>query len=68
MGNISRQGNNTLVVNDDRVIINGKDVGYPPVSYSKRRSVSQVNGEIFINGYQYMEGGYWRRTLRGLWN
>lgn len=40
---------------------------YLPPTSGNYGSVSIVNDEIFINGYQFVNGR-WKRTLKALWH
>lgn len=63
MNNI--QVNNNCTVIGNRVWINGEEL--PPVpSKSKNSSVTQIDGKVYINGYEFKKGK-WRRTLKALW-
>lgn len=45
------------------LVINGQEVD--PPTPSKNLSVTQANGKIYVNGYEWTGSG-WKRSLRGL--
>lgn len=60
-----QQSNNCTVIGN-RVWINGKEL--PPVpTKHKYYSVTQINGKVYIDGYEFKKGK-WRRTLKALWH
>lgn len=64
MSNI--QINNNCVVVGNRVWINGEEL--PPVPTKRKgSSVTQIDDNIYINGYEFKKGK-WKRTLKALWH
>lgn len=55
---------NTLYVDGRNVLLNGKPL---PVLPRPAKSITQIDGKVFIDGYEYRYGK-WRRTLRALWH
>ena len=62
-----QSSNNITSVSDSSrkvTIING--VEYPWVKGMKGRSTSQINGKVYIDGYE-LKDGQWKKTLFGLY-
>ena len=53
-----------VVVDGNIVYIDGKAL---PECPAKGRSVTVVNGKVFIDGYEFKKGR-WRKTLRALFH
>lgn len=64
--NYNIQVSNGITVIGNRVWIDGVEL--PPVP-SKRKyySSAQIDGKVYINGYEFKKGK-WRRTLTALWH
>lgn len=60
------QTGNGIAIIGNRVWIDGVEL--PPVP-SKRKyySSAQIDGKVYINGYEFKKGK-WRRTLTALWH
>lgn len=56
--------NNTTVVVGNRILVNGEEL--PPCP-TNGHNVTQINGKVYIDGYEYKQGK-WRRTLKALWH
>ena len=56
---------NGVVIEDNRITLGDKILPPLPKKYSSV-SFTNINDEIFINGYEW-KNGYWKRTLRALW-
>lgn len=41
-------------------------IEYPWVKGMKGKSISQINGKVYIDGYE-LKNGEWKRTLLGLY-
>ena len=54
------------IVIGNRVWINGEELPPAPARYFGH-NVTQINGKVYINGYEFKKGK-WRRTLRALWH
>lgn len=54
-----------VIMLPNSVMING--VQLPPCPAKKYTNVTQINGKVFINGYEFKHGK-WKRTLRALWH
>lgn len=63
MKSIQMNNNNTTVVVGNRVWVNGEEL--PPCP-TNGHNVTQINGKVYIDGYEYKKGK-WRRTLKALW-
>lgn len=57
---------NGVILEDNRVTLGGKVLPPLPKKYSSV-SLTHINGEIFINGYEW-KNNQWKRTLRALWH
>ena len=64
MNNTRMNNNITTTVIGNRIWINGEDLSHCPV---KGHNVTQINGKVYIDGYEYKKGK-WRRTLKALWH
>ena len=64
MNNTQMNNNITTAVISNRVWINGEEFPYCP---TKWHNVTQINGKVYIDGYEYKKGK-WRRTLKALWH
>lgn len=51
-------------ISDGKLIISGKEVQKPP---TKMNSTTMINGEVFVDGYEYKDGK-WKRTFRALFH
>lgn len=65
MKSIQMNNNNTTVVIGNRVWVNGEEIH--PSCPAKGRNVTQINGKVYIDGYEYKKGK-WIKTLRALWH
>lgn len=65
-GNVVMDTNNSSVVIGNRVWINGKELPPVPTKW-KYHSSTQINGKVYIDGFEYKKGK-WRRTLKALWH
>lgn len=64
--NIQYPHNENVVIITNRVWINGEEL--PPVPTKRKNHCStQINGKVYIDGYEFKEGK-WRRTLKALWH
>ena len=54
---------NVLYVDGRNVLLNGKPLPNLP---RPAKSITQIDGKVFIDGYEYRRGK-WRRTLKALW-
>ena len=62
----SSSGNVSTITTANRMtVVNG--VEYPWLDKMKGRSISQINGKVYIDGYELKEGE-WKKTLKGLWH
>lgn len=66
MNNIQQNNNQVVIVVGNRVWINGKELPRMPIKCTSS-SVTQINGKIYINGYEFKKGK-WRRTIKALWH
>lgn len=57
---------NRLEMIEDKIYFNGKVITYLP-SDDKNMNVSVVNGRLYMNGYEWIDGK-WVRNLRALWH
>ena len=66
MGNtiIQADKNGGVIVHGNMVFINGEAL--PPVP-SACNNITTVNGNVFIDGYEF-KNGKWKRTLRALFH
>ena len=64
MNNTQMNNNITTAVIGNRVWINDEELPYCP---AKGCNVTQINGKVYIDGYEYKKGK-WRRTLKALWH
>ena len=64
MNNTQTNNNITTAVIGNRVWINGEELPHCP---AKGRNVTQINGKVYIDGYEYKKGK-WIRTLKALWH
>ena len=64
MNSIQQSNNNIVRVLGNRVWINGKEL---PLAPGKGRNVTQIDGKVYIDGYEF-KNGKWRRTLAALWH
>ena len=55
---------NTLYVDGRNVLFNGEPL---PMLHRPAKSISQIDGKVFIDGYEY-KYGKWRRTIRAIWH
>ncbi|MFW5962163.1 MAG: hypothetical protein ACOCQR_00930 [bacterium] len=61
--NISQSNNGNSIQMDGKVLtINGEEYKVP----GRGKNVSIVNGKIFVNGFELVNGK-WKRTLKALW-
>lgn len=64
--NIQYAHNENIVIITNRVWINGEEL--PPVPTKRKRlSTTQIDGKVYIDGYEFKKGK-WRRTLKALWH
>ena len=58
---------NTVISNSSKrlTIVNGKEYSWR--KEMKGHSSTQINGNVFIDGYELTKDGKWKRTLRALW-
>lgn len=64
--NIQYSNNNSSVIIENRVWINGEEL--PPVPTKRKNHCSaQIGGKVYIDGYEFKKGK-WRRTLKALWH
>ena len=58
-------------INNGSVIVNGRKVyksgKYLPDAPTSGKSVTVINGDVFIDGYEFVRGK-WRRTLRAIFH
>lgn len=60
--------NNLTIVTKDKIIINGENVPSPPRYNNRNSSVSNINGTVYINGWEWIsKKKKWKRTLRAIW-
>ena len=64
MNNTQINNNITTAVIGNRVWINGEELPRCP---AKGHNVTQINGKVYIDGYEYKKGK-WRITLKALWH
>jgi hypothetical protein len=57
--------NGGTVINNSELRIGGKIIPPPPC---KMTNTTIINNKIFVNGWEYMGDGKWRKTLRALWH
>ena len=63
---ISNYISNECVIVGNKIMINGKQVPPVPDKRGSYKSVSTINGKVYIDGYEFVNG-YWKKTLRALW-
>lgn len=56
--------NGSVIVNGRKVYKSGKELTDAPTS---GKSVTVINGDVFIDGYEFVRGK-WRRTLRAIFH
>lgn len=61
---MNKQISNKVVVAGNRVWMNGNEL--PPCP-SAGRNVTVIDGNVYIDGYEY-RSGKWKRTLKALWH
>ena len=65
MNNIVQSSNgSSIVISNNKVIINGKEVNSPPCSTN---CSSIINGVVFIGKYEF-KNDKWVKTFRSIWN
>jgi len=62
---ISQNNLNTIQIFEGFIIING--VKYDLPKKCKNNNVTQINGKIYINGYEFINGEF-KKTLTALWH
>lgn len=65
MNNIIMGSNVSITQSNGKVIVNNVEYDLP--NKSKASSVTVVNGKVYINGYELVNGK-WKRTLTALWH
>ena len=62
-------GNNGLIICHNTIRYNGKQLPNPPHFKSNNHNVTQMNGQLYINGWEYdWKNKKWKRTLKALWH
>ena len=54
-----------ISMEDNKLLLNGKEIELPN-KLSKCQSISMINDDIFVNGYQLINGE-WKHTLKAFW-
>lgn len=67
MTQIQVSGNNTTIVNFETRKVIKNDVVHEIPKHLKCRNVSTINGEVYVDGYQLMDDGSWKRTVKSWW-
>ncbi|EJW13918.1 hypothetical protein M5X00_26075 [Paenibacillus alvei] len=59
---------NGIVINaNDKVVFrSGKKIEIP--SYIRGNNITNINGKIYIDGYELLPNGKWKRTLKAMWH
>lgn len=64
---INRYVSSNCVIVGSKIILNGEQIPPPPGKREKYKSVTTVNGKIYIDGYEFIDG-QWKKTLMALWH
>lgn len=64
--NYMSSNGNVVIIDNNQVTINGERVPDLPLRKGGN-SITQCNGKLFINKYEY-KNGKWKRTLRALYH
>jgi hypothetical protein len=59
-------GKEAVVIADGYVVKNGINYMWPWNIRGNHTTV--INGNVYIDGYQLMEDGQWKRTLKAIWH
>lgn len=55
------------VISNGKIIINGEQVSPPPGKNGKYHSITTINDQVYIDGYEFVDG-QWKKTLKALWH
>lgn len=64
---ISRYIGNNCTIVGNKIYIDNEQVPPIPGKRGKYRSVTTINGKVYIDGYEFING-QWKRTLMALWH
>lgn len=53
------------IISNNEMIVNGERVPRPPC---EPVNVTIINDKVYINGWEYVGHGKWRKTLKALWH
>lgn len=62
----NKKQNGSIIDIKNRKIIKNKKV-YDIPKYIRGNNITQIDGEIFIDGYEFVNGQF-KRTLKALWH
>lgn len=60
-----KQNVSIVYIKNRKIIKNKKEYDIP--KHIRGNNVTQINGEIFIDGYEFINGQF-KRTLKALWH
>ena len=60
-----KQNVSIVEIKNRKIIKNKKEYDIP--KYIRGNNVTQINGEIFIDGYEFVNGQF-KKTLKALWH
>lgn len=55
-----------ITITNNTIYINGEDVR-PPKKFKHGFNVTQSNGRLYVNGFEW-RNGKWERTIPAIWN
>jgi hypothetical protein len=62
-------GNNGLIICHNTIRYYGNKIPNPPNFKENKHNVTQINGKLYINGWEYnFHSRKWKRTLRAIWH
>lgn len=65
---IQKQKGLSVVLNENELVVNGRKYELPKrVQNRSGHSITQVDGKLYIDGYEFRKGEF-RRSLSALWH
>lgn len=64
---ITIHNHNGIIIDQDNKIVFRNGEAIEMRSNMKGNNITNANGEVYIDGYQLMPNGKWKRTIRAIW-